>query len=129
MTVDADHRVRVGSVVFDVHDVERMSRFWIGVLGYAWRDPPDVDGGVLTDPRRRGPNVAVSRTEEPHPDGYRIHLDLYTDEPEREVERILALGATLHRAREAGEDFAVLADPEGNLFCVVDKRPAPSSSR
>jgi hypothetical protein len=37
------------------------------------------------------------------------------------VERLLALGATRHdRTPEPGEDFVVLADPEGNLFCVVD---------
>jgi hypothetical protein len=51
-----------------------------------------------------------------------LHLDLYTDDPEGEVERLLHLGATVYRPRESGEDFVVLADPEGNLFCVVDTR-------
>jgi hypothetical protein len=36
------------------------------------------------------------------------------------VERLLSIGAILHRPREPDEDFVVLEDPEGNLFCVVD---------
>ncbi len=48
-------------------------------------------------------------------------LPLESDDQEREVERLLGLGATRHpRTPEADEDFVVLADPEGNLFCVVD---------
>jgi hypothetical protein len=54
----------------------------------------------------------------------RLHLDLYTSEPDAEVERLLALGATCHaRNVEPDDDFTVLADPEGNLFCVVAKGP------
>lgn len=50
-----------------------------------------------------------------------MHLDLYTDNQEGEVERLLKLGATRHqRIPEEGEDFIVLEDPEGNLFCVID---------
>jgi hypothetical protein len=48
---------------------------------------------------------------------------LYTDDQEEEVQRLLELGATRHpRTPEPGEDFIVLEDPEGNLFCVVDTR-------
>ena len=51
----------------------------------------------------------------------RWHVDLYTDDQGGEVERLLGIGATRHpRAREPDEDFIVLADPEGNLFCVID---------
>ena len=51
-----------------------------------------------------------------------MHLDLYTDGQEGEVKRLLRLGATRYRPDEPGEDFVVLADPEGNLFCVVDTK-------
>ena len=52
----------------------------------------------------------------------RLHLDLYTDDQQAEVERLLRIGATRHpRTPEADEDFIVLEDPEGNLFCVIDK--------
>jgi predicted enzyme related to lactoylglutathione lyase len=52
----------------------------------------------------------------------RIHLDLYTEDPDGMVKKLLGLGATVFRPREEGEDFTVLADPEGNLFCVVDTK-------
>ena len=53
----------------------------------------------------------------------RLHFDLYTPDQEGEVERLLGIGATRHpRVPEPDEDFIVLADPEGNLFCVVDTR-------
>jgi predicted enzyme related to lactoylglutathione lyase len=48
-----------------------------------------------------------------------MHLDLYAVDQKAEVERLLKLGATIHRASKDGEDYAVLADPEGKLFCVV----------
>jgi predicted enzyme related to lactoylglutathione lyase len=52
----------------------------------------------------------------------RIHLDLYTEDQEREVERLTALGATeVHwEKRPADADYVILEDPEGNRFCVVD---------
>ena len=52
----------------------------------------------------------------------RLHLDLYTDDQAAEVERLIALGATeIHwDKRPADADFVILADPEGNRFCVVD---------
>jgi hypothetical protein len=52
----------------------------------------------------------------------RIHLDLYTEDPDGEVERLLHRGATLFRRQEPDEDFVVIADPEGNLFCAIDTR-------
>ena len=53
----------------------------------------------------------------------RLHFDLYTTDQEAEVGRLLGIGATRHpREPEPDEDFIVLADPEGNLFCVIDVR-------
>jgi hypothetical protein len=51
---------------------------------------------------------------------YRLHLDLYTSEPLAEVERLQRLGATMRRGVESGHDFVTLADPDGNLFDVID---------
>jgi hypothetical protein len=52
----------------------------------------------------------------------RLHLDLYTDNREDEVKRLLKIGATRHpQTYEPDDDFRVLEDPDGNLFCVVQK--------
>jgi predicted enzyme related to lactoylglutathione lyase len=114
-------KVRIGSIVIDVKDFARMMDFWREALGYAPGNPP-IPGDpfvILKDPSGKGPNVSIDGME---PYRNRLHLDLYTDDPEGEVERLLHLGATVYRPRESGEDFVVLADPEGNLFCVVDTR-------
>ena len=113
--------VRIGSVVIDVKDFSRMMAFWKDALGYRpKREPtPDDPFVILKDPEGKGPNVSLDGMEP-----YRnvLHLDLYTEDPDGEVKRLLKLGATVFREREEGEDFVVLADPEGNLFCVVDTR-------
>jgi catechol 2,3-dioxygenase-like lactoylglutathione lyase family enzyme len=115
--------VRIGSIVIDVKNFDLMRDFWRKALGYTEGRPPEpgdpFPAVVLKDPGGRMPNVTIDRM-----DPYRgsLHLDLYTDEPEREVDRLVQLGATIYRSREPDEDFVVLADPEGNLFCVIDTR-------
>jgi catechol 2,3-dioxygenase-like lactoylglutathione lyase family enzyme len=118
--------LRIGSIVFNCADFTRERAFWQSALGYEPRpgsepgDPPHRFQ-VLRDPAKAGPNVSIDEGE---PERAPLHLDLYSEEPEADVERLLRLGATLYRAREPGQDFTVLADPEGNLFCVVDARPS-----
>ncbi len=114
---------RVGSVVIDCNDFGRMAAFWQEALRYTPREPADDDWVVLRDPGGDGVNVSVQQVPEPRAGKNRLHLDLYTEDPDGEVARLLALGATRHpRTPEPGEDFVVLADPEGNLFCVIDRR-------
>lgn len=117
----ANAGLRVGSVVIDAKDFPRMMAFWQEALGYRPRSPPTADDPfvVLQDPASRGPNISIDAME---PYRNRLHLDLYTEDPVGEVERLMRLGAKVFRAREPGEDFVVLEDPEGNLFCVVDTR-------
>lgn len=118
--------MRIGSVVIDCSDWEAMARFWQAALRYEPREAPEDGWVVLRDPEGRNVNVSLQRVAEPRLQKNRLHFDLYTEEPDAEVERLLALGATRHpRTAEPGEDFTVLADPDGNLFCVVDKRTAP----
>ena len=112
----------IGEIVVDCSDLPRMIAFWQEALRYVPRDPPEVDGVILKDPEGRGPNLCLKQTPESPLDDYRIHLDLYSSDPEREVERLLRLGATLKRRAEQGHDYVTLADPDGNLFDVIDKR-------
>lgn len=114
--------MRIGSIVIDCRDFETMMRFWEEALHYVPREPATPGWVVLKDPEGKSPNVSVNLDPELDTRGYRVHLDLYTDEQQAEVKRLISLGATLHRSPEPGDDFVVLADPEGNLFCVVDTK-------
>ncbi len=110
----------VGSIVIDCANLQRMIAFWQEALHYVPRDPPGPDGVVLKDPTGRGPNLNLSRTSEGPLHDYRLHLDLYATDPLGEVERLQGLGATLQGRPERGHDFVTLADPDGNLFDVID---------
>ena len=108
-------------LVLDCADPRRLADFWREALGYVAPRPPTPDDPfvILKDPAGRGPNVSIDGME---PYRNRLHFDLYTEDQEGEVKRLLDLGATVFRHPEPGDDFVVLADPDGNLFCVVDTK-------
>jgi predicted enzyme related to lactoylglutathione lyase len=115
--------VFVGSIVLRVDDLERMEAFWTTALDYAPREGSrNYDFIVLHPKDGHGPNISLDQ----HPSDLnippRIHLDLYTEDQPAEVARLLALGATeVHwDKRPPDADYVILADPEGNRFCVVD---------
>jgi predicted enzyme related to lactoylglutathione lyase len=114
--------VRIGSVVIRVDDLERQAAFWGAALGYEARGMDD--DFVLLRPKdgAAGPNVSLDRVRSAVQVPPRIHLDLYAEDQAAEVTRLVALGATeVHWAkRPADADYVILADPEGNRFCVVD---------
>ncbi len=112
----------IGAIVIDCTDLPRMMAFWRDALHYVPRDPPEEDSVVLMDPKGNGPNLSLNLTSEGPLEPYRLHLDLYSSDPEGEVERLLRIGATLKRPAKKGSDFVTLADPDGNLFDVVDKK-------
>jgi Glyoxalase-like domain len=99
-----------------------MMAFWQAALRYVPVRPPTPGDPfvILKDPTGNGPNVSI---DEMPPERGRLHLDLYTDDQEREVERLLRLGATRYRPREPGEDFVVLADPEVICSAWSTRRP------
>ena len=113
--------MKIGSVVIDCNDFDKMLAFWQEALHYVPREPPEEDWAVLRDPDARNVNVSLQQVPEKPSGKNRLHFDLYTNDQEGEVKRLLGIGATRHpRTPEPDEDFIVLEDPEGNLFCVVD---------
>jgi predicted enzyme related to lactoylglutathione lyase len=114
--------IRVGSIVFRVDDLQRQTEFWEAALDYVRRES-DSDDFVLLRPRHGdGPNLSFDQHGSTLQIPPRIHLDLYTEDQTGEVERLVALGATeVHwDKRPPDADYVILADPEGNRFCVVD---------
>ena len=113
-------RMYVGSVVIDVNDLEKMRAFWQEALGYE-KDYASEDWVKLSDPNEKGVTVSLQLVPEPREGKNRLHLDLYANDQMGEVERLEGLGAKRERNPQEGEDFVVLSDPEGNLFCVIDQ--------
>ncbi|MFM9557795.1 MULTISPECIES: VOC family protein [Streptomyces] len=117
--------LRIGSVVMGASDVRRAAAFWMGALGYVPREEPEDDWVVLVHPRGLGAQISLGLCETPVQDRPRVHLDLYAGNAEdqaAEVERLVGLGARRVDWDDypLDADFVVLADPEGNRFCVID---------
>ena len=115
--------IRIGSIVLRVDDLQRQTEFWEAALGYVRRDSGESDDFVLLGPPDgAGPHLSLDRVRSSLQIPPRLHLDLYTEDQAGEVERLLALGATeVHwDKRPPDADYVILADPEGNRFCVVD---------
>lgn len=121
MDGSGSRNVRIGSVVIRCYAFDKMLAFWQAALHYVPRDPPEGGWVVLRDPEGRGPNISLDKVPERRTGKRsRLHLDLYTTDQEGEVERLVRLGATRYPWRyKPGDDFVVLEDPDGNLFCVV----------
>jgi catechol 2,3-dioxygenase-like lactoylglutathione lyase family enzyme len=113
--------IRIGSIVLRVDDLQQQAVFWTEALGYE-RVDMDHDFVLLRPKDGVGPNVSLDRVRSELQIPPRLHLDLYTDRQADEVERLLVLGATEVRwdKRPPDADYVILADPEGNRFCVVD---------
>jgi catechol 2,3-dioxygenase-like lactoylglutathione lyase family enzyme len=114
LACDATAMVRIGSVVMNALDIRRAAEFWEKALGYiAQPDNP----AFLVPQSGEGPRLHLDEDD-------RMHLDLWAaDEEEQlaEVERLISLGARrVDWVYPDGADFVVLADTEGNLFCVIN---------
>lgn len=115
-------------VVLDGNDHQKLADWWCAAMGYRRKDElePPPDGWVrptewpvpIKDPAGKGPVIWVQQVPERKAMKNRMHIDVFGD-----VEELVGLGATLVRERDDVEiDFNVLADPEGNEFCVFDPR-------
>ncbi len=119
---------RITELVLDAHDPDLLARFWCTVLGYVELDR--VDGSIEIGPPEAGfggpqPTIVFDRTDEPKSGKLRLHIDINaTDrDQEAELDRLLAAGARRADIGQTGnESWYVLADPEGNEFCLLRRR-------
>ncbi|MGQ4378371.1 VOC family protein [Streptomyces sp. SAS_267] len=118
--------LKVGSVVVGVSDVPRAAAFWTEALDYVPRDALEDDWVVLVPADgAAGVQLSLGLSETPVQERPRIHLDLYAGDAAdqaAEVERLVSLGARRvdWDLYPDDADFVVLADPDGNRFCVID---------
>ena len=126
---------RLVHIVVDANDPGRLARFWAAALDWEVADetPDEVDvwpaGFSYPDPVAL-PLVFVP-VPEPKTTRNRVHLDLASRSAEHqqaEVRRLLALGAKPADVGQGDVPWTVLADPEGNEFCVLEPRPVYAAS-
>jgi catechol 2,3-dioxygenase-like lactoylglutathione lyase family enzyme len=139
--------MKIGNIVFDCADPAALSAFWAEALGYEKGElPPDMraellaaglseeelaDRGLAEDPAGEGPRLFFQRVPEAKQVKNRVHIDVNSTpgrraepaEVDAEVERLKSLGATVLGKHDAPwgpfpEYHYVMADPEGNEFCV-----------
>jgi len=115
------------SVCFDCADAYRLARWWADVLGWQVRPYTEADLALLRERGHSGPeedpNVAVdgphgftlwfNKVPESKSVKNRVHIDIYGN-----VDELVSKGATILRRRDDEIDWDILADPEGNEFCV-----------
>ncbi|ACZ91899.1 VOC family protein [Streptosporangium roseum] len=109
--------VSIGNICIDTNDLAGGTAFWQAVTGYQVASS-DEGTTYLEDSGKSGVGLSLQAVAEGRAGKNRLHLDLFADDLAGEVDRIRALGATEVQRFDA-DGWVVLADPEGNQFCVV----------
>jgi hypothetical protein len=107
------------SVVVDCSDPARLGRWWAEVLGYKITFE-SVDEVVIAGDGH--PGLVFVPVPETKTAKNRLHIDLNPDDQDAEVERLLDMGARHIDVGQGKQPWVVLADPEGNEFCVLTAR-------
>ena len=123
---------RIKEIVFDCELPSRLARFWAELLdGYDVRPydqaeidrlaklglTPETDPAVMVD--GPGPSLCFQRVPDREYENNRVHLDLAVADRSSEVARLETLGG---RVARVAESYTVMLDPEGNQFCIVERR-------
>ena len=113
--------LRFSEICVDAHDATSLGTWWAEVLG--WRHEIDADGDVeLHAPAGAGPNWIFLAVPDDKVVKNRLHLDFTPDNQQAEVARVIALGARHVDIGQGEQSWVVLADPEGNEFCILAAR-------
>jgi hypothetical protein len=115
---------RLTELVIDAASPERLAQFWMAVLG--WQPTGRYQGAVeIADPAGGGPSLTFVPVPDEKKSKNRLHIDVNPTgcDQEQEVERLIGLGASRADVGQGeGQSWVVLADPEGNEFCVLRVR-------
>ena len=116
---------RISELVLECRDPEALAEFWCEVLDFVVLDRED-DGSIEIGPREGfggpQPTIILSPHDAPEPAKPRLHIDVNATDRDQdaELERLLPLGARPADVGQTGEEsWHVLADPEGNEFCLL----------
>lgn len=111
--------LRLEEVVVDTRDHVALGSWWQEALG--WPVVGQDEGSTeLRD--AAGPSIIFVQVPEAKSGKNRLHLDWIPDDQEADVARLIALGATRVSLSDEEQSWVVLADPEGNEFCVLSAR-------
>ena len=113
--------VRLHHIVIDAHDLPRLARFWTQALG--WKVLSEREREIVIGTDENAPvGICFMPVTDQKIVKNRVHLDITTEAQDRdqEIDRLLGLGAQRVDVGQTGkESWTVLADPEGNEFCVI----------
>ncbi|WP_037313850.1 VOC family protein [Amycolatopsis orientalis] len=112
--------IELGMITIDCADPRGLAAFWTKALGVEVDQDYDGEFLILRPAVGSAPVFAFQRVPEERAGKNRVHMDFGTDDMEKEVERLIGLGATKLDVHEMpGMTWTVLADPVGNEFCVA----------
>ena len=111
--------------IVDAHDPESLGRWWRDALGWVVVNE-DSEEFEIRPSAEQLPGLLFVPESEPKLNKNRLHLDFRPDSRDAEVERLLALGAKHADVGQGEQSWVVLADPEGNEFCLLGSRTSAS---
>ncbi len=109
-------------VIIDADDPRTLGVWWREALGWVVVNDDPEEFEIRPEPERL-PGLLFVSVDEPKAVKNRLHLDFRPDDRDAEVERLVGLGATRVDIGQGEQSWVVLADPEGNEFCVLGARP------
>jgi hypothetical protein len=111
-------------LIIDCEDPERIAGFWAAVLDYRVTESKQGAWVALRGPQGSGPELVFIKVPEPKTVKNRLHIDVNASDRDQqeEVERLIELGARRIDIGQGEQSWVVLADPEGNEFCVLRTR-------
>lgn len=113
----------IGSIVWGVRDIPQAVEFWTAALDYVPREKPGDDWATLVPRDGGGTRLSLMQVTSDPRTHKRHHLDIFADDQQAEVDRLVGMGANadVEWTYEDDADYIVMEDPDGNRFCVVQK--------